>query len=317
MKIRKNYTPQEKVAILRAHLVDKVPTSHICAQFQLQSTILRKWLKQLFDNGAAALKRRPTIGKQPEAIQHRAADLNKQGGPFESREDELNWMISLVQDQFSAEQIKPALCAALGQQDIEKLLACIRDQPLKYRNRAVAILSYYRPIRVGHIAEFLRVSASSVDEWSRQFSQHGCCAVLPRQSEHYKAKDKVYQDAIFEILHAPPAAHGINRTTWRQEDVHSVMAKRGLGIAKANIRKIIKNAGYGYRKAKKVLTSNDPSYEEKLKNITRILRNLGPKEKFFSIDEYGPFAIKIHGGRSLVPIGHPRSVPQYQALPAI
>jgi hypothetical protein len=88
--------------------------------------------------------------------------------------------------------------------------------------------------------------------------------------------------------------------------------KRGLRISNANIRKIIKDAGYVYRKAKKVLTSNDPDYEAKLKNITRILRNLGPKEKFFSIDEFGPFAIKIHGGRSLVPIGHPRSVPQYQ-----
>ena len=312
MKTRKNYTPQEKVAILRAHLIDRVPASQICARFQLQSTILCKWLKQLFDNGAAALKRRPTIGKQPEAIQHRAADINAQVRPFESKEDELNWMISLAQGQFSAEQIKPAICAALGQQDIEKLLACIRDEPLKYRNRALAILSYYRLIRVGHIAEFLRVSASSVDEWSRRFAQHGCCALLPWESEYYKAKDKVYQDAVFEILHAPPSAHGINRTTWRQEDVHFLMAKRGLRIAKANIRKIIKDAGYVYRKAKKVLTSNDPDYDAKLKNITRILRNLGPKEKFFSIDEYGPFAIKIHGGRSLVPIGRPRSVPQYQ-----
>jgi hypothetical protein len=90
------------------------------------------------------------------------------------------------------------------------------------------------------------------------------------------------------------------------------MAERGLPIARTNIRKIIKDAGYRYRKARKVLTSNDPNYEEKLRNITNILHNLGPKEKFFSIDEYGPFAIKIQGGRSLVPIGHPRTVPQYQ-----
>lgn len=85
-----------------------------------------------------------------------------------------------------------------------------------------------------------------------------------------------------------------------------------MPIAQANIRTIIRDAGYRYRKARKVLTSNDPKYEEKLKNITRILHNLGPKEKFFSIDEYGPFAIKIQGGRSLVPMGHPRTVPQYQ-----
>lgn len=90
------------------------------------------------------------------------------------------------------------------------------------------------------------------------------------------------------------------------------MEKLGLPIALSNIRKIIKNAGYRYRKAKKVLTSTDPNYEDKLKNITSILHNLGPKEKFFSIDEYGPFAIKIQGGRSLVPRGHARAVPQHQ-----
>jgi len=90
------------------------------------------------------------------------------------------------------------------------------------------------------------------------------------------------------------------------------MRQRGLPIARNNIRKIIKDAGYRYRKARRVLTSTDPNYEEKLKEITRTLQSLGPKEKFFSIDEYGPFAIKIKGGRSLVPIGHPRTVPQRQ-----
>jgi hypothetical protein len=90
------------------------------------------------------------------------------------------------------------------------------------------------------------------------------------------------------------------------------MRQRGLPIARSSIRKIIKDAGYRYRKARKVLTSTDPKYEEKLEEITRTLQSLGPKDKFFSIDEYGPFAIKIKGGRSLVPIGHPRTVPQRQ-----
>jgi len=312
-KARKNYSPQEKVAILRTHLVEKVPVLQICAQFQLQPKIFYGWLKQFFDNGPAALERRPTTGKRPDAIgQHGCADLQEQVGTCESREAEENWMISLAQGRFRSEQVKEAIGDALNQEDVDKLLTCIRNEPLKYRNRAVAILSYCRLIRVGHIACFLRVSHSSVDEWTRTFAQHGCQLLLPLKSQYCKAKDTIYRDAVFEILHAPPSAHGINRTTWRLPDIHSVMAKRGLPIARTNIRKIIKDAGYRYRKARKVLTSNDPNYEEKLRNITSILHNLGPKEKFFSIDEYGPFAIKIQSGRSLVPIGHPRTVPQYQ-----
>jgi len=42
------------------------------------------------------------------------------------------------------------------------------------------------------------------------------------------------------------------------------------------------------------------------------LSNLKENEKFFSIDEYGPFAIKMQGGKSLVPAGMTKTVPQWQ-----
>jgi transposase len=266
----------------------------------------------LFDNGAAALRRQPTAGNPPDVHQRRIDVLQRQLGARESREAEQKWMISLTQGRFGAEEVKRTIGGTLSQEDIGSLLTCICNEPLKHRNRAVAVLSYHRHIRVGHIASFLGVSHSSVDNWVRRFAQTGCHLLVPFSSEYCKAKDKTYRDAVFETLHAPPPAHGINRTTWRQQDIQSVMAKRGLPIARHNIRRIIKDAGYRYRKAKKVLTSTDPSYKDKLKEITHTLQNLGPKERFFSIDEYGPFAIKIQGGRSLVPRGHARTVPQRQ-----
>ena len=56
------------------------------------------------------------------------------------------------------------------------------------------------------------------------------------------------------------------------------MAKMGLSIARSNIRKIIKNAGYRYRKAKKVLTSTDPNYKDKLKeDHTALSKTLAQK----------------------------------------
>ena len=260
-KARKTYAPQEKVAILRRHLLDKVSVLRLCTEFQLQSTVFYHWLKQLFDNGPAALKRQPTARKRPDARQRGIADLQEQLGPRESREAEQNWMISLTQGRFSSEQVRQAIRDALSQEDVNKLLTCIRNEPLKYRNRAVAVLSYHHLIRVGHVARFLGVSHSSVDDWVRRFAQDGCQILLPSTRQYCKSKDTIYRDAVFEILHAPPSAHGINRTTWRLPDIHSVMAKRGLPIASSNIRKIIKGAGYRYRKAKKVLTSNDPKVQ--------------------------------------------------------
>jgi transposase len=57
-KPRKNYTPSEKVAILRRHLIDKVPVSDLCDEYQLQPTLFYSWQKLFFENGAAAFERK-------------------------------------------------------------------------------------------------------------------------------------------------------------------------------------------------------------------------------------------------------------------
>ena len=97
------------------------------------------------------------------------------------------------------------------------------------------------------------------------------------------------------------------------DDLYAVLIEQGVPISKANIRKIIKSAGYKFRKAKKVLTSTDPAYQEKLQKITQILAHLKPDEKFFSIDEFGPIAVNIKGGRAWARPDEMRSVPQRQA----
>ena len=53
-KDRKNYTAKEKVAILRKHLIDHIPVSQLCDEYQLQPTIFYRWQKQFFENGEAA-----------------------------------------------------------------------------------------------------------------------------------------------------------------------------------------------------------------------------------------------------------------------
>jgi hypothetical protein len=47
-------------------------------------------------------------------------------------------------------------------------------------------------------------------------------------------------------------------------------------------------------------------------HIRSILAELQENEAFFSIDEFGPFAIRAQGGRTLVGPGEMPTVPQYQ-----
>src|ERR1039458_3729115 len=74
----------------------------------------------------------------------------------------------------------------------------------------------------------------------------------------------------------------------------------------------LKAAEFKWRKAKVVLTSNDPDYQTKVDVIKRILSDLREDEAFFSIDKYGPFAIKRKGGTKRVGPGETYVIPQYQ-----
>ena len=136
--------------------------------------------------------------------------------------------------------------------------------------------------------------------------------VLRKQRSNRKVDSRPLKQAIFALLHEPPSNYGINRTTWKMEDFKEILAKNGHPACPDVIRDITKNAGYRWRKARVVLTSRDPEYRAKLENIQSILSGLESDELFFSIDEFGPFAVKMKGGRSLVGPGETRVIPQWQ-----
>src|SRR6516164_3085848 len=71
----KHYTPEEKVAILRRHLVEGVPISDLCDELGLQPTVFYRWQKEFFENGAAAFQNR--VRKNHQLEQERIAYLEK------------------------------------------------------------------------------------------------------------------------------------------------------------------------------------------------------------------------------------------------
>jgi transposase-like protein len=51
---RRHFTPELKVALLRQHLLDKVPVSDICEKNGSAVTLFYLWQKTFFENGTAA-----------------------------------------------------------------------------------------------------------------------------------------------------------------------------------------------------------------------------------------------------------------------
>jgi transposase len=68
-KERKHYTAEEKVAILRRHLLEE--------ELELQPTVFYRWQKEFFENGAAAFQSTERPRRQAEEKQKRIEFLEK------------------------------------------------------------------------------------------------------------------------------------------------------------------------------------------------------------------------------------------------
>ncbi len=71
---RKHYSSEEKVSILRRHLLDHVAVSDLCDELGLAPTVYYRWQKEFFENGAAAFARKPGRQKKQESHQARKVE---------------------------------------------------------------------------------------------------------------------------------------------------------------------------------------------------------------------------------------------------
>jgi transposase-like protein len=51
---RRHFTPQEKVAIVKRHLLEGVPVSNLCDEFDINPTLFYQWQRLLFENAHLA-----------------------------------------------------------------------------------------------------------------------------------------------------------------------------------------------------------------------------------------------------------------------
>ena len=79
---RRHFTPEQKVALLRLHLLEKRPISDICQEHDLSVTLFYLWQKQFFENGTAAFDNPGKRRKAGQDIKDRkiAVGLASAGG---------------------------------------------------------------------------------------------------------------------------------------------------------------------------------------------------------------------------------------------
>ena len=71
MSRRKPLTPEQKVAVVRRHLLENIPVSDLCDEYGIHTTQYYTWQKQLFENAGQIFQRRPN-----KANERRQRDAN-------------------------------------------------------------------------------------------------------------------------------------------------------------------------------------------------------------------------------------------------
>jgi transposase-like protein len=57
MNTRRHFSPEQKVAAIRRHLLEQVPVSQICNELGIAPSHFYLWQKEFFDNGHLAFER--------------------------------------------------------------------------------------------------------------------------------------------------------------------------------------------------------------------------------------------------------------------
>lgn len=199
------------------------------------------------------------------------------------------------------------------QQDLEKLLAMVDDGRKRIRNRALVVLAHRQGFSIRRISFALSLSRNTCKRYLQVCADGDLEALAaPMVKRTRLAENEELQAAVFRLLHEPPFDHGFNRASWTMPELGSALATRGLRASVHVLREIIHQAGWKWKKARIALTSQDPEYRAKLAAVQEVLSKLTEEEAFFSIDEFGPFAVKMKQGRVLTPPATQRVIPQWQ-----
>ena len=72
---RRHFSGTEKLAILRQHLIEKVPLSQVCQKHDIPPTLFYQWQKKLFEEGAGVFETKAANARQQEAEAQKMAAI--------------------------------------------------------------------------------------------------------------------------------------------------------------------------------------------------------------------------------------------------
>lgn len=151
-KKRRTFSAEEKMSILRRHLVDKVPVSNLCDEYGLDPVVFYRWQKEFFENGAAAFERR-TDGRERK-LQEKVTALTAKL----AHKDEV--IAEIMEAHVALKNTWGGLKASWVEPDV-------RDAVIDF----VRTWSEKTELSAGRLVGWLGVSRSKYHDWCRRYGR--------------------------------------------------------------------------------------------------------------------------------------------------
>jgi transposase len=190
----------------------------------------------------------PGVDVSERAVRAYVQTKRAQLGSFQERITQCaaTWMMEVLHSDDPLPRLEREL---RGETALASLARFVKSGKVRERNKALAILGRLKGIGGSVLAQCLQMPRSTIDRYFHRFQCGGVDALFtPPKSK--KKEDPECGPFLFSLLHSPPSVYGINRTSWKMEDLHRILAENGHRTSRKRIRILIQEAGFKWRKAK-------------------------------------------------------------------
>lgn len=163
--------------------------------------------------------------------------------------------------------------------ELQKFLHNTKDK--HEHARALALLMRSEGMTAKKVADTLHVCIDSIFRWSRAYTKQGVDGIRRRKpSGRPPAIKNQARKILPKLLKQDPQAFGYLKGRWVSRDIADALKEEGIDINFSYVCRILKELGFAYKRPKLTVSSNDPNYarkEREVKNYKRASAMLAKK----------------------------------------
>lgn len=207
-----------------------------------------------------------------------------------------------------------SLPRSLTRDEIKTLIRYRASQHKRHSAIATALLMIDKTALLSDVVNASGCHPGTVLAWIKKFQSIGIKFIDVKiqnleRTEHIAERDT----RIIDIIHTPPVAYNINRTTWTYGAItKAYFSEYHEHISTKTVERAINRTGCTWRRIRAVQTSPDPEYRSKVERLLDTLQRLKEGERFFFIDEVGPYRVRKYGGKVLMSKDEAEILPEKQ-----